>query len=97
MHFIIGWIIFATIVGIILVIMFLLRPVLRRRNKGKYIIYDGHILERKDLSFFENELGRQINEEDIKELNEENVAELGQADRKWFEENKATLKMRGYL
>jgi hypothetical protein len=92
-----GWIVLAIIVGTIFGIMFLLRPMLRKRNKGKYVIYDGKILEKKDLDFFKNELGRQINEEDIKELNEENAATVNPADRKWFEENKNTLKMRGYL
>ena len=91
------WIVLIIIVGIIFVIIFMLRPILRKRNKGRYVIYDGKIIERKDLNFFKNELGRQINEEDIKELNEENIASVNPADRKWFEENKNTLKMRGYL
>jgi hypothetical protein len=97
MHFVMGWIIFAVIVGILLVIIFLLRPILRKMNKGKYFIYDNKIMQKKDLDFYKNELGRQINEEDIKGLNEENAALLNPADKKWFEENKDTLKMRGYL
>jgi hypothetical protein len=91
------WMTLILIIVVIFGIMLLLRPILRKKNKGKYFIYDGKIMQKKDLDFFKNELGRQINEGDIKELNEENVALLNPADRKWFEENKDTLKMRGYL
>ncbi len=92
----IGWIMLMAIVGIILFVLLLLRPLLRRMNKGKYIIHRGNLIMRKDLNFYE-EVGERIDENDIIELSEETASQLSPADKDWYEENKNTLKMRGYI
>ena len=49
MYRFLGWIVLAVIVLIVLGIVILLRPLFRRINKGKYVIYQGSLVTRKDL------------------------------------------------
>ena len=97
MYRFLGWQVLIVIIGIIIGIMVLLSPLFRRINKGKYVIYEGSLLTRKDLKSHEESLKQMgieehINEEDLIEQTEETANQLNPADREWFEKYKGTLR-----
>ena len=81
------WIILVIIIGIFLGMIVLLRPLFRRINRGKYVIYKSGLYTREFLKRREESDGH-INGEDLIELTEETANQLNPADRKWFEKNK---------
>jgi hypothetical protein len=91
-----SWLILWVIVGLILVVLFLLRPLFRKVNKGKYVIYEGSLITRKDIKDLEQFKGP-IDESELIELTEQTANQLNAADAKWHKENYQLLKQRGYV